>query len=162
MCIRDRRLSVEDKLNYKTYLKWDIPDDLPDNISYEVYRSTNEDFIPDESTRVASDIKAGYYTEINAWHGKDHYYKAVSYTHLDVYKRQHIECGSRMKRGNTKMDHIRISEELLDFAGKSPSAFHAVANIAGYLEARGFRYLPETAKWDVAKEMCIRDRRTAM
>lgn len=49
------------------------------------------------------------------------------------------------------MDHIRISEELLDFAGKSPSAFHAVANIAGYLEARGFRYLPETAKWDVAK-----------
>lgn len=56
-----------------------------------------------------------------------------------------------MKRGNTKMDHIRISEELLDFAGKSPSAFHAVANIAGYLEARGFRYLPETAKWDVAK-----------
>lgn len=49
------------------------------------------------------------------------------------------------------MDHIRISEELLDFAGKSPSAFHAVANIAGYLEARGFRYLPEMAKWDVAK-----------
>lgn len=56
-----------------------------------------------------------------------------------------------MKRGNTKMDHIMISEELLDFAGKSPSAFHAVANIAEYLEARGFRYLPETAKWDVAK-----------
>lgn len=49
------------------------------------------------------------------------------------------------------MDHIKISEELLEFAGKSPSAFHAVANIAGYLEARGFRYLPETAKWDVAK-----------
>ena len=49
------------------------------------------------------------------------------------------------------MDHIRISEELLDFAGKSPSAFHAVANIAGYLETRGFRYLPETEKWDVAK-----------
>lgn len=73
-----KRLSVEDKLNYKTYLKWDIPDDLPDNISYEVYRSTNEDFIPDESTRVASDIKAGYYTEINAWHGKDHYYKVCA------------------------------------------------------------------------------------
>ncbi len=49
------------------------------------------------------------------------------------------------------MDHIRISEELLDFAGRSPSAFHAVANIAGYLEARGFRYLPETEKWDVAE-----------
>ncbi len=72
------RLSVEDKLNYKTYLKWDVPDSLPDNISYEVYRSTSEDFIPDESTRVASDIKAGYYTEINAWHGKDLYYKVCA------------------------------------------------------------------------------------
>ena len=49
------------------------------------------------------------------------------------------------------MDHIRISEELLAFAGKCPSAFHAVANIAGYLEERGFRYLPETEKWDAAK-----------
>lgn len=49
------------------------------------------------------------------------------------------------------MDHIKISEELLEFAGKSPSAFHAVANIAGYLEARGFRYLPETEKWDIAE-----------
>ncbi len=49
------------------------------------------------------------------------------------------------------MDHIKISEELMAFAGKCPSAFHAVANIAGYLEERGFRYLPETEKWDAAK-----------
>lgn len=49
------------------------------------------------------------------------------------------------------MDHISVSEELLEFAGKSPSAFHAVANIAEYLEARGFRYLPETEKWDIAE-----------
>lgn len=50
------------------------------------------------------------------------------------------------------MDHTSVSEELLEFAGKSPSAFHAVANIAEYLEARGFRYLPETEKWDIAED----------
>lgn len=50
------------------------------------------------------------------------------------------------------MDHISVSEELLEFAGKSPNAFHAVANIAEYLEARGFRYLPETEKWDIAED----------
>ena len=48
------------------------------------------------------------------------------------------------------MDHIQISKELLEFTGKSPSAFHVTANIAEYLEARGFRYLPETEKWDIA------------
>ena len=36
-----KRLSVEDKINYKTYLKWDAPQTLPDNISYEVYRGTD-------------------------------------------------------------------------------------------------------------------------
>ncbi len=49
------------------------------------------------------------------------------------------------------MDHIQISKELLEFTGKSPSAFHVTANIAEYLEARGFRYLPETEKWDIAE-----------
>ncbi|MFR8072868.1 MAG: DUF6531 domain-containing protein, partial [Anaerovoracaceae bacterium] len=73
-----KRLSVEDKINYKTYLKWDIPDTLPAEISYEVYRGTSEDFIPDETTLVASDVKAGYFTEINAWHGKDFYYKVCA------------------------------------------------------------------------------------
>ncbi len=74
-----KRLSVEDKINYKTYLKWDIPDTLPAEISYEVYRGTSEDFIPDETTLVASDVKAGYFTEINTlWHGKDFYYKVCA------------------------------------------------------------------------------------
>ena len=73
-----KRLSVEDKINYKTYVKWDMPEDLPDNISYEVYRSTEEDFVPDESTLVASGIKGGYYAEINAIHGKEYYYKVCA------------------------------------------------------------------------------------
>lgn len=68
-------LRAENKINHKTYLKWDIPETLPAKISYEVYRSTAEDFEPDEGNLIASDVKAGYYTEVDAVHGKTYYYK---------------------------------------------------------------------------------------
>lgn len=73
-----KRLSVEDKINYKTYLKWDAPQTLPDNISYEVYRGTDKDFFPDEEHRIASDLKTGYFTEINIDYGQDYYYKVCA------------------------------------------------------------------------------------
>ena len=50
-------LTVEDKINFKSYLKWDIPDSLPDNISYEVYRGDKHDFdYETEGTLIASDL----------------------------------------------------------------------------------------------------------
>ena len=42
------------------------------------------------------------------------------------------------------MDYI---EELLTFIGRSPTAFHAVGNIAEMLSARGFRSLNECEDW---------------
>lgn len=42
------------------------------------------------------------------------------------------------------MDYI---EELLTFIGRSPTAFHAVGNIAEMLSARGFRALNECEDW---------------
>ena len=68
-------LRVEDKINHKTYLKWDIPENLPESITYEVYRSTEEEFTADENTLVASELRTGYFTEVNAVHGKTFYYK---------------------------------------------------------------------------------------
>ena len=72
-------LTVEDKINFKSYLKWDIPDSLPDNISYEVYRGDKHDFdYETEGTLIASDLKTGYFALINAWSGKDLYYKVCA------------------------------------------------------------------------------------
>lgn len=41
------------------------------------------------------------------------------------------------------------AEELLTFIQESPSPFHTVATVRGYLDAAGFTYLPESAAWDV-------------
>lgn len=47
------------------------------------------------------------------------------------------------------MDHIQISNELVDFIGRSPSMFHSAQTIVSYLEADGFTYLPESQAWSV-------------
>lgn len=50
------------------------------------------------------------------------------------------------------MDHyIRESEELLAFIEKSPTSFHAVANICRLLEDKGFEELSENSRWEVAR-----------
>ena len=64
-----------DKINYKTYLYWDVPEGLPNDISYEVHRSTEEDFDPSDSTLVAEDIREGYWCDINLNYEVDLYYK---------------------------------------------------------------------------------------
>ncbi|MET7298245.1 M18 family aminopeptidase [Embleya sp. NPDC005575] len=40
------------------------------------------------------------------------------------------------------------TDDLIEFVGASPSPYHAAANVAGRLEAAGFRRLVETAAWD--------------
>ena len=47
------------------------------------------------------------------------------------------------------MEHITISKELLGFIEESPSMFHTVETIRKHLDAAGFRYLPETDRWNV-------------
>ncbi|MEI3516540.1 MAG: hypothetical protein V8R50_04190 [Clostridia bacterium] len=71
-------LTVEDKINYKTYLKWNIPASIPEDITYEVYRGTDKDFFPDEEHRIAQDLKTGYFTEINVDFSRDYYYKVCA------------------------------------------------------------------------------------
>ena len=54
-----KNLSVEDKINYKTYLKWDAAQNLPENISYEVYRGTEKDFFRMKSIGLQPILKPG-------------------------------------------------------------------------------------------------------
>lgn len=47
------------------------------------------------------------------------------------------------------MNIRRTAEDLLEFIASSPTPYHAVANMAGRLEASGFRRLDEAQSWDV-------------
>lgn len=49
----------------------------------------------------------------------------------------------------TEQMDLQTSRELLDFLDRSPSSFHAVANMARELEAAGFERLTEGARWEV-------------
>jgi len=48
-----------------------------------------------------------------------------------------------------KDKYIQVSRELIDFIDRSPSCFHAVANMAEELEAAGFICLQEGRKWEL-------------
>ena len=64
-------------------------------------------------------------------------YDPVSYTHLDVYKRQgHM----------SDIDHAR---GLCEFVDGCPSMFHTTARIARRLVSEGFAELPEGDAWEV-------------
>ena len=74
---RPENLSVSDKINYKTYIKWtnEITEDTPDEVYYEVERATTEDFEDGTVTCAASNVKNGYYSEININYSSNFYYK---------------------------------------------------------------------------------------
>ena len=73
---RPENLSAKDKINYKTYIKWDIPEgELPKDIYYEVYRGTEPNFKPSNYTLVAKDVQAGYWSEPNINYSSTFYYK---------------------------------------------------------------------------------------
>lgn len=48
-----------------------------------------------------------------------------------------------------KEQYIDMSRELIDFIDRSPSCFHAVANMAEELETAGFTCLQEGKKWEL-------------
>ena len=75
---RPSEFSVKHQLNYKTYFSWQTASgktDLPDDISFEVYRSTEDGFTPSDATLAASDITGRSYTEINTGYKGKYYYR---------------------------------------------------------------------------------------
>lgn len=48
-------------------------------------------------------------------------------------------------------DFQKTAKEMLDFIAKSPTCFHAAANIGSILEKAGFRELRENEKWNIEK-----------
>ncbi|MFR2565199.1 MAG: DNRLRE domain-containing protein [Anaerovoracaceae bacterium] len=75
---RPSEFSVKHQLNYKTYFSWQTASgktDLPDDISFEVYRSTEDGFTPSDATLAASDISGQSYTEINTGYKGKYYYR---------------------------------------------------------------------------------------
>ncbi len=60
------------------------------------------------------------------------------------------EKGFRKKDGYYAMNEYRkCAEEMLEFIEKSPTGFHAVANLKAALEERGFQCLKETENWEL-------------
>ena len=46
-------------------------------------------------------------------------------------------------------EYQKCAEEMLEFIRKSPTAFHAVANIKTELENSGFAEVKETESWEL-------------
>ena len=56
---RPTELSAKDQVNYKTYLKWALQsgaETVPENVTFEVYRSTKDGFTPGADTLAAADV----------------------------------------------------------------------------------------------------------
>lgn len=81
-------VSAVSKINYKTYLTWsrekerDQKDytkekevEIPDDVTYEVYRATTKEMLENQTKAEVSGIKADYLTEININYGKEFYYR---------------------------------------------------------------------------------------
>lgn len=49
------------------------------------------------------------------------------------------------------MNHLELSQELLDFIKDSPSMFHSIATVKRYLDNAGYTYLPEGAPFKMEK-----------
>lgn len=81
-------LSAISKINYKTYLTWNRPKEksqadyskesfveLPDNVTYEIYRETDKSALKKQKTPVVEGITDDYYSEMNVNYGKAFYYR---------------------------------------------------------------------------------------
>ena len=91
---RADELYAKDKINYKTYLKWKGESELTSQelqeqgITYEVYRSTEKDFVPSLENRIAKDITSFYFSEMNTGYDQTYYYRvcAVKKTAQEVQR----------------------------------------------------------------------------
>lgn len=68
-------ITAQDKINYKTYVRWDMPEEVPEGLSYEIYRSTVKNFVPGDATLVAENVTGGYWCDINTNYSISLYYK---------------------------------------------------------------------------------------
>ncbi|MFR1062552.1 polymorphic toxin-type HINT domain-containing protein [Intestinibacter bartlettii] len=76
---RPTNLSAKDKVNYKTYLKWELPEnvqgDIPEDIYYEIYRGTKDSTGKINYELVENKLKVRYWTEVNINYADEFYYK---------------------------------------------------------------------------------------
>lgn len=68
-------VSAQDKINYKTYVRWELPETIPEGLSYEVHRSTIENFTPGDATLAAENVTDSYWCDINTNYSISLYYK---------------------------------------------------------------------------------------
>ena len=45
-------------------------------------------------------------------------------------------------------EYVKCAKDMLDFIEKSPTCFHAVANISAALEREGYEKLEEREEWE--------------
>ena len=103
--------SAVDKVNYKTYLSWIIPETLPDNISYEVYRGEESGFKPSTETLAASGIKDGYFAEINILYSSEFYYRVCA-VETDAYGNVINRSSFSTEAGSAVIDEEEYAKNL--------------------------------------------------
>ncbi|MDY2737303.1 MAG: DUF6531 domain-containing protein, partial [Intestinibacter sp.] len=76
---RPTNLSANDKVNYKTYIKWELPEgveeDIPEDVYYEIYRGTKDSTEKINYELAANNLKSRYWTEPNINYADEFYYK---------------------------------------------------------------------------------------
>ena len=97
-----KNLTAQDKINYKSCLKWDRESkELPDNVSYEIYRGTSAGFEPNASNLAASGVRTCYWCEPNVNYGKTYYYKVRAY---------YVKAGKNIYGSYSKVKSVKITK----------------------------------------------------
>lgn len=104
------KISVKSRLNGRNYVYWDNKAEGREDISYNVYRSSEKDFEPAEENLAASGIKAGYYSEINANEGEDKD-KGITYYAVTAV-REEEESLMSAKAGSRNLDSSETTKRL--------------------------------------------------
>lgn len=140
-----------DKINYKTYLSWEVPETIPNDISYEVYRSTDKSFIPGETTLMASGIREGYYVDINVSYGQDFYYKVRAVKEGSLIADPEYSLFTKTKRSRA-IDEDEYTKEL---GIKDHLSYTEVATPkgTGYIEKSKGNFAYVTADAVIANEL---------
>lgn len=81
----------------KNHISWETEKELTDNVYYRIYRGENEDFIADNSSMVADNVKESYWVDLNSLTEKDNYYK------IDVV---------RTNTAGEVEDHVNVEQTL--------------------------------------------------
>ena len=104
------KISVKSRLNERNYVYWDNKAEGREDISYNVYRSSEKDFEPAEENLATSGIKAGYYSEINANEDEEKD-KGITYYAVTAV-REEEESLMSAKAGSRNLDSSETTKRL--------------------------------------------------